>query len=273
MSTMHYNKKFFYIFVFNAIVLSNIAPLQSMQRVEQDWEYKKREDKSICCLTHKDDQDYPHFFLEKTDSKTQCSSVLEQEIATKYNNIFNDTYDITSLDDENKKALWYVSRIAEKNKNLKIKELRIEGINKDFAQKMSQRVCNLPVDIKRKIAEKYGMNMICNTDYEPRLSDVIWDDEDNKNKMAYVLAGSGGCCCYWLQKWCCDAICPCEDSYNFCIDVRGEITVFCLMYLYNKVNIWFNETPEQKDKRHGFETIPLLKEMECKIVEAKEKID
>src|SRR5579862_6120706 len=130
MSTMHYNKKFFYIFVFNAIVLSNIAPLQSMQRVEQDWEYKKREDKSICCLTHKDDQDYPHFFLEKTDSKTQCSSVLEQEIATKYNNIFNDTYDITSLDDENKKALWYVSRIAEKNKNLKIKELRIEGIDR-----------------------------------------------------------------------------------------------------------------------------------------------
>ena len=261
------NNFFLFFFMFNIILLSNSFFLQAMEeggQVEQDWGYKKREGKSLCCFDDRDERAYPYFLSDKNDSNAKVS---EQKIIKKYNKTFGDSCDISSLNEENKKTLWYVLETIKKNE-----KLRIEGRDKYFSQTMSQRVLNLPLKIRQKIAAKCGKNMMSNRHYESSRLDAIWDDEDHKKFCAYLVE-SCGISCYCVLRCCSLKV------------LNPHILPALILYfliktfscgnrdLYAVMKDWLKETPEEKDRRHGFETISLLQEMECEIVDSKEKQD
>ena len=272
---MNYNKKsLLYFCVFNVIVLSNIAPLQSMQSIEQDWGYKRREDKSLCCCEDTDDKEYPYFLSDKEIRPM----ISERDIATTYHDIFGVDCNMTTLHEEEKNTLAYVLEAIKKSEKSGIKEFRIEGRDKGFSQKMSLRVKNLPLEIRQTIATKYGETIMSNIRYQPSYVNTVMDNEDNHDYCARTVAGGISCLWYWLQKWCCSITPPIVvPPYNVHNDelenFRALTTMPCPACWYVIVRKCLHETPEQKDKRHGFAAIPLLKEMECKIVDAKEKVD
>src|SRR5438128_746250 len=131
-------QSFLYLFMLNIMLLSYSFSLRAMQpdgQIEQDWGYKKRDEKSFCCFGKTDDRAYPYFLYEKNNNNVKIS---EQKITTKYNKIFGSVCDISSLNEENKQTLWYVLKTMKNSE-----KLRIEGRDKDFADKMSQRVLRL----------------------------------------------------------------------------------------------------------------------------------
>jgi hypothetical protein len=275
---MKNNNKFFYFCVFYA--LSNTFTLQAMEKTEyaiaQDWGYKKRDNKSLCCCKDTDDKKYPYFLsIEGTGDMLS----ERRDITEKYHEMFGKDCDIEKLNREEKRTLAYLLETIQENEKSGIQALRIEGRDKDFAQKMSLRVKKLPLQIRQTIIAKYGENMMSNIFYQPSFFNTIMDNEDNKDHCALTIAGGVSYLCYWLQKWCCPITPPIaippysahnpDEWENF----RVVTTLGCYYCLYPIVRNCLRETAEQKDKRHDFAVVPLLKEMECKIVDAKEKVD
>jgi hypothetical protein len=262
-------RSFLYFFMFTMVLLNNSFSLQAMKRLREkeneiaiDWEYKQRENKGLCCFDGKDGPVYPSFLLNKNDSKVKIS---DKKIAKEYNKTFGRSCDILCLNEENKKTLWYVLEVIKKDR-----DLRIEGRNKDFAQEMSQRVLNLPLKIRQEIAEKYGENMMSNTQYEPSRLGSLLDSKTHKQHLAIGAADCGGYICCSLQYYLLYAL---GLSLPFkCICAPIVISLGCCCYSYKKIDGLLQETPEKRDKRQGFVAISLLKEMECEIVDSKEKI-
>ena len=261
---MKCNKQFFlYLFTFNIMLLSYSFSLQAMQldgQIDQDWEYKKRDEKSLCCFGKKDDRVYPYFLSEKNNNNVKIS---EQKITTKYNKIFGSDCDVSSLNKENKQALWYVLKTIKNSK-----QLRIEGGGKHFAGEMSQRVGRLPLEIKQKIAEKYGISMMRNVCYEPSYMNALWDDKD-RLRDCMTFCGMYSCCCLEYYIW--SSLNPPHD----CIPISILIMLGCTHYVNLKTNDYLKETGEEEDQRHGFRAMNIisLQEMESNDVDGKEKVD
>lgn len=258
-------KQFFlYLFTFNIMLLSYSFSLQAMKldaQIEQDWEYKKRDEKSLCCFGKTDDRVYPYFLSKKDNNNVKIS---EQRITTQYSKIFETVCDISSLNEENKQTLWYVLKTIKNSE-----KLRIEGRDKDFAHEMSRRVIRLPLNIKQKIAEKYGASMTRNVCYEPSYMDVLWDDKDHVRHNV-ACCGMYSCCSLQCYFW------SLLNPPHECMPIPILITLGCYHYLSLKINDYLKETGEQEDQRHGFRAMNfvILQEMESNVVDAgKEKVD
>ena len=262
-------RSFLYFFMFTMVLLNNSFSLQAMKRLREpravaviDWEYKQRENKGLCYFDDKDGPEYPFFLFNKSNANVKIS---DEKIAKKYNKIFGSICAVSSLNEENKKTLWYVLESIKKDK-----KLRIEGGNKNFAKEMSQRVLNLPLKIRQEIAEKYGETMMSNTHCEPSRLGALLDSKSHKQQLAIAVADCGGYICCSLQYCLWYAL---GLSLPFkCICAPIVISLGCCCYSYKKIDGLLQETPEKRDKRQGFVAISLLKEMEYEIVDSKEKI-
>ena len=275
---VNYNKKSL-LYCCVLYVLSNIFVIQAMEKIEyaieKDWGYKKRENKNFCCCKDTDDKKYPYFV--STGAGDMISE--RRDITERYHEMFGKDCNIESWSAEDKRTLAYLLETIQKNEKLGVKEFRIEGRDKDFSQKMSLRVKNLPLEIKQHIRTKYGETMISNIYYQPSYYDTVMNNEDNKIECAFTTTGGISCLWYWLLRWCCP-ITPTIAIPPYTINNSDQWESFRIFTTYSCFSCWYviikkclYETPEQKDKRHGFAAIPLLKEMKCTIVDAKEKQD
>lgn len=235
--------------------------------IEQNWDHKKRDNKKLCCFVAKDDQEYPYFWSQ--EDSHDFTKISENGLVEFYKETLKGTYNITSLIKEEQQTLWYVLENIKKGKNL-----RIEGLDKDFAQEMFQRISKLPAKIKEEIAAISTPTMLVNTHYAPSQLDVIWDDENNKERCACGTAASAACgvsaaqCYFWSLLNQAVTIPVNLVAYSTTIIFSGSY-----IYSYLRAKHWLKETPEQKDQRQGFTAISLLQEMKCQIVDAKEKTD
>lgn len=279
----HITQSFVCFFVFT-IILSSFSVFNAMEitpagEIEIDWGYKKRDNMTISYFQDRDSQLYPYFLLPHE----RREKVSEDRIIEKYKKTFGtDTYidnfnrccTISSLNEENKKALCYVLQLIDKQGIIVTPEkLRIEGRDKHFSRIMSERIVRLPVAIRKEVTKKTDRKMICNTSYEPSYAHTILDDELNKEICAHAVSYSETCCCF----------CVLEHSflkYFGNTDILGLHCVFSTIAssgfgycVFKKIKDCLRETPESKDKRHGFKELLLLQDMEYKIVEAKEKED
>ncbi len=263
-------QSFLYLFTFNVMLLSYSFSLQAMEQVgqiEQDWEYKRRDEKSLCCFGKKDDRAYPYFLSEKNNNNVKIS---EQKITTKYSKIFESVCDISFLNEENKQTLWYVLKTVKNSE-----KLRIEGGDRYFAHKMAERVIGLPLKVRQKIAEKYGTSMTRNvcygqpSDMKDVFMNALWD---NKDHVRHNVACCGMYSCCFLQCYLWFMLNPPSE----CIPIPLLIPLGCYLGLSSKINDYLRETDEEEDQRHGFRAKDFisLTEMESSIVDVgKEKVD
>ncbi|HEX4069006.1 MAG TPA: hypothetical protein VHX42_02820 [Candidatus Babeliales bacterium] len=270
---MNYNKKVFVFFYIFSVIVLNVFSVHAMELIhpvetkfiEQDWGYKKREINKCCYFTDNDMIEYP-YFLPDGDKNQPRHLFSESDLITTYQDIFKDICPIDSLNTKNKRTLYFLLETIQKNKKAKVKKLRIEGRDDHFALQMSERITALPLHVRQTISKKYGANITSNIYYKPTCSDVFLDNgEICKDNCSWTGADVGGVFCYCLL------CCPCPFiTYQPC---RALIAYQCAICLHDTIRNRLQETAEEKDKRYGFENIALLQEMECVIVDAKEKID
>jgi hypothetical protein len=267
------NKKFLYFCMFNTVVLSNFFSVRAMEIIDIkkddsiviDWDYKKRDDQSFCCFKDRTTECYPYFLRSQADGKR----VSYEQLATKYKEKFNNDYDIGSLSTQDKKTLWYVLEMMDKQK-----ELRIEGRDEKFARSMSHRIVGLPIEIRRAIAEKTSQKMKSNNYYVSSFLDTLVDDELNKEKFSFMTATGGYGCSLLLEHgflWCCGF----TEISVLCCGLLTALSWGVGVGCYKKTKDNLQEAFEKKDKRHGFVVIDLLEDMPWTIVDVdgKEKQD
>lgn len=301
----------------------------SLQAMKRDWQlanldYKQRDTNCLHhCFPKKDEKLYPCFLSDKKDPYAQRSlrdellvakRVLKKEmlkevsslilhksylitqqedrlLIKKYKKAFNkdkEGCDLLYLNQLHKQTLLYVLKDEFQKKN----EIRVEGRDKEFAQKMSENILSLPLPIKENIINKFGLEIISNINYKPSWRDIVLDDEDNK-KRCKVLT-SAECCtvsyCMLHGSKILSSYKPVKFSiallsvmltrvtglsdsaireYLFSgIDYGTPIALSacCCGGTYKALEYLLQETQEQKDARHGFANIP-LKEMESVIID------
>jgi hypothetical protein len=268
-----------YFFIGTTVLLSNSVSLYAMESLvvteknqehtEQDWQYGKRKKMDFHYIRDRNDQLYP-YFPGDNDRNVKIPLLSDQVIARDYENIFGESYDVSSLDSKHKKTLAFVLQTIKDGQ-----PLRIEGRDKKFAQKISNHILDLPLPIRQKIAQSCGNTMMCNTEYKQSEWDALLDDEYNKKECMYRVKDVGtGCCCLleaYLKVSGGNAV-PLLENIYCCLFVEA---LCCRCFLHSIMTRWLSETPEEKDRRQGFEAISLL-EMKSEIVNdstTKEKVD
>ncbi len=178
--------------------------------------------------------------------------------------VFNlTTFDILYLKKEQKQGLWYVLHDVEGRERI-----IIEGLDKDFSQKMSQNILNLPLSIRKKIVQKYGETMESSLHNQP-ICGARWslDDEEAKNFFAYSSASMASLLSIPPQAilWEILGGGPVPDFSE--VTTMVVTTILFYFGLKKSVLYWLYETPEDKKYRTELVKIPLLQEMEYEIVQ------
>jgi len=88
--------------------------------------------------------------------------------------------DFLCLPMKSKRALAYVLEHKNHHDQTYYHKMVIEGRDKEFAQKMSQYILDLPLSIRKEIAWNAGGYMMCNTKYEPSIYNTLLGEDDNE---------------------------------------------------------------------------------------------
>jgi hypothetical protein len=285
-------KRFFSrLFILHVLALSNTFFLQAMELTvskvtEMDWGYKRRDDNSCYCFQDKDKQRYPYFLSENDHGQeisddTICEACKDTFGTDTFKYAWQErcsvrsskkkqkeTYNVRSLNAIDKGTLWFILVTIYKDCE-EGKPLKIEGIDARFAQEMSKRILQLPLAIKAAIADKTGSKkMILNDNRKLLYLDTILDDEDNKEKCSRITAGSGVIYAFFssenfflhnLRQ----PLCGLHCVFSATVSLVFGCFLLCITRHCNK------ETPEQKEKRHGFKEHSILTEMDYVIINRK----
>jgi len=186
----------------------------------QNWGYKARDRGCVGYFLPKQDipKQYPYFLPEKDNSESKRSfsdellfakTMEAEEILPKdvTDQILGWAYvtektldpqmmyhleafkvnklDFLCLPMKSKRALIYARvHVSHKTHVLDNRlpglELKIEGRDKEFAQKMSQYILDLPLPIRKELARKTGGYMVCNTKYEPSIYNTLLGETNNE---------------------------------------------------------------------------------------------
>lgn len=211
--------------------------VQSMEI--KNWDYKERDRGYIECLLPKQNnpKKYAYFLPEKDNSESNRSfsdellvvkklqPILSKDVADQilykayltektllpvYMKDLKEVFNVTRNDFlyfpmKNKRALQYIME-NRGGENLRwcyfAGQLEIEGRDKEFAQKMSQYILDLPLPIRKELAQKtHGGYIFCNTKYEPSLYNTLLGEDiercyENKrhfSKMAKIATAGTLC--------------------------------------------------------------------------------
>jgi hypothetical protein len=198
------------IFLMISLLCSPVV-LYSMEI--KNWGYKERDQGYMNYFLPSNPRKFPYFkdeiasdhsFLDELLFATRMESVLTKDVTDivlhysyetekkfgettniklfsnlglRINGTFKD--DTFYLPMKSKRALSFLMEIEKPNE-----PIVIEGRDKEFAQKMSQYILELPLPIRRKIVGRYGANMVCNSNYEPSISNTLLG-EDNHAYMRH----------------------------------------------------------------------------------------
>ncbi len=226
---------------------------------EKDRDQSKRSFCNELLLAKKmQDVGIPRDVTNKILEYCYVEMILSNEpLIQKSQQVFNlTTLDVLCLKKEQKQALWYVLHdVGDRN------QITIEGLDKDFSQKMSQNILSLPLSIRKKIVHKYGKTMESSLHNTPRFgARGCLDDEENKASFASCLAKAVSFFSIPLQSclW---------DALGFGAEQRCSAIILFYCCLNKSILYWLYETPEEKRYRTNLVKIPLLQEMECEIVQ------
>lgn len=203
---------------------------------------------------------------EVTDAILQyCYAILSDDpLIKKSQQLFNlTTFDVLYLKKEQKQGLWYVLYDVGDSK-----QITIEGLDKDFSQRMSQNILSLPLSIRKKIVQKYGATMESSL-HNKQICGARWclDNEEAKTSFASSLANMVSCLSIPPQACVWDTLRG-RLAPDFSL-VTAMVVTTILFYFGLKKSVlhWLYETPEEKKYRTDLVKIPLLQEMECEIVQ------
>lgn len=284
-------EKFSYLFILHVLVLSSAFSLRAMELVTNktttmDWGYKRRKDNSCYCFPDKDKQVYPYFLSknkrgQEISDDALCAACQDTFGTDTFTYAWNEipsrrssqkkqkeTYNVRSLNIIDKGTLWFILVTIYKDYE-EGKPLKIEGRDARFAHEMSKRILQLPLAIKAAIAEKTGSRkMMVNDKLRLLYLDTILDDEDNKKKCGCITASSGMTYAffssenYFLHQLR-QPLCGLHCAFSAVISLIVGSFLLCTAKFCN------NETPQQKDKRHGFQEHSILTEMDYTIMNHK----
>ena len=179
---------------------------------------------------------------------------------------------------------FYLSK-TQKQTILFLKEHRsfeINGLDKYFAQKMTHNIQHLPPVTKQKLVLEYGKDIICNTQYDATLHNALLGENDNNKE----------CCAEAIEK----VVCGCSCCFipivlavvgaeigNFIMPTLQPADIGFMTWIFSWLGMQvithgghkarrnmhnkLMESLHEKHQRLGIQTIPLLQEMECTIID------
>ncbi|HLJ31352.1 MAG TPA: hypothetical protein VKU36_02860 [Candidatus Babeliales bacterium] len=163
----------------------------------------------------------------------------------------------------------------------KYRSFEIDGLDKHFAQKMTHNIVHLPHVTKQKLVPEYGNNIICNTLYEASLRNTILGENDD-NKRCCAKGGMGISCGCSLFTALTSGVIVAKVKDVFIPSLKAaafeSLCALCIWLgmmlitdsgfgVYSKIRNRLMESLPEKRQRLGIQTIPLLQEMECAIID------